>query len=182
MTTPTTPPGGVPTTSSGVPTTPGGMPVPTPDGIPLTPPGGLPLPLTDVEVEDTEAAAPQPVAAAAPETAPLISYAGRRFRPVGDEPGPDGAATSVGHYHQDGDLVWAEFSGTAIRTGRLVGTCRPDGTIDAAYCMVTSAGEVTAGECVSTPSVLADGRVRLAEQWQRLDGSAGISEIEEIAE
>jgi hypothetical protein len=111
-----------------------------------------------------------------------INYSGRRFRPVGDQPGPDGAATSVGQYQQDGNLVWAEFSGSAVRAGRLVGTCRPDGTIDAVYCMVTATGETIAGGCVSTPTLLGDGRVRLTEQWQRLDGSAGVSQIEEITE
>ena len=114
-------------------------------------------------------------------TAPArISYGGRRFRPVGDEPTADGAATSVGDYHQDGDLVWAEFSGSAVRAGRLVGTCRPDGVIDAVYCMVTADGRAIAGGCVSTPTVLADGRVRLVERWRRLDGENGVSEIEEI--
>src|SRR5690348_8931019 len=103
MTTPTTPPGGVPTT-------PAGIPVPTPDGVPVTPPGGLPLPPTDAEIDDPLTAVPKPAAAPPSGTQPRVSYAGRRFRPVGDEPGPDGAASSVGHYHDDGDLVWAEFS------------------------------------------------------------------------
>jgi hypothetical protein len=110
-----------------------------------------------------------------------IHYGGRRFRPAGAVPA-DGAAAPVGEYHQDGDLVWAEFSGAGIRVGRLVGTCRPDGVIDAAYCLVTAAGETAAGACVSTPSTLADGRLRLTEQWRRLDGSSGVSHIEEIVE
>jgi hypothetical protein len=109
-----------------------------------------------------------------------VSYGERHFRPVGDEPGPDGRWPSVGHYHQDGDLVWAEFSGSAVRAGRLVGSCRPDGIIDAAYCMVTADGEVLSGGCVSSPERLPDGRIRLVEQWRRLDGASGVSQIEEI--
>ena len=108
-----------------------------------------------------------------------INYGGRRFRPAG---APPGAPTSVGRYHQDGDLVWAEFAGPEIRAGRLVGNCRPDGVIEAAYCYLTTAGETIAGACVSTPTVLDDGRVRLTERWRRLDGSSGVSHIEEIAE
>jgi len=106
-----------------------------------------------------------------------VDYDGRRFRSADH---PAGADAPVGHYHQDGDLVWAEFSGAAVRAGRLVGACRPDGAIDAAYCMVTAGGETIAGACVSTPTVLADGRVRLAEHWRRLDGSSGVSHIEEV--
>ncbi|MFL6136546.1 MAG: hypothetical protein ACJ74O_01945 [Frankiaceae bacterium] len=108
----------------------------------------------------------------------VIDYDGRRFRPLGAERG----TSTLGAYHQDGDLVWADFSGPAVRAGRLVGTCRPDGVIDAAYCFVTADGETVAGACISTPTVLADGRVRLAERWRRLDGSSGVSQIEEVAE
>ena len=105
----------------------------------------------------------------------MLSYDGRRFGPVGAPPG-----SSVGTYHQDGPLVWAEFGGTSVRTGRLVGTCDPAGVITAAYCMVTAAGDSVAGECTSTPSTLPDGRVALTEQWRRLDGSSGVSHIEEL--
>ena len=96
-------------------------------------------------------------------------------------PTADGRAdAATGHYHQDGDLVWAQFAGPGVRSGWLVGTCCPDGFIDAAYCMVTSDGTAIAGNCESTPTLLADGRVRLTEHWRRLDGSMGISVLEEI--
>jgi hypothetical protein len=105
----------------------------------------------------------------------LPEYGGRRFRPVGD-----GAAGTEGRYFQDGDLVWAEFSGAAVRAGRLVGTRRPDGALDAAYCFLTAAGETVAGACLTTPELLADGRLLLTEHWRRLDGSSGVSRIEEV--
>ena len=105
----------------------------------------------------------------------LPEYGGRRFRPVGD-----GAPGAEGRYFQDGDLVWAEFSGAAVRAGRLVGTRRPDGALDAAYCFLTAAGETVAGACLTTPELLADGRLLLTEHWRRLDGSSGVSRIEEV--
>ena len=111
----------------------------------------------------------------------LVDYGGRRFRPVGSRPGLAGAKIAVGHYHQEGDLVWAEFSSAAVRVGRLVGTCRPDGILDAAYCLVTTEGEAVAGACVSTPTLLTDGTVRLTERWRRLDGSTGVLHLEEVA-
>jgi hypothetical protein len=107
-----------------------------------------------------------------------VDYDGRRFRPVDAEHG----TFSLGVYHQQGDLVWADFSSATVRIGRLVGSCRSDGVIDAAYCFVTADGETIAGVCVSTPTMLGDGRVRLAEHWRRMDGSSGVSEIEEIEE
>lgn len=108
----------------------------------------------------------------------MADYDGRTFQPAGDP--PVGGSPPTGHYHQDGDVIWAEFSGGAIRAGRLVGTARPDGSIDAAYCFVTAAGDAVAGGCLSTPTVLPDGRVRLTEHWQRLDGSSGVSHVEEM--
>jgi hypothetical protein len=113
---------------------------------------------------------------------PRIDYEGRRFQPVEARPADGGADTAVGHYHQDSDLVWAQFAGSGVRSGWLVGTCSPDGVIDAAYCMVTSDGDAIAGNCQSTPTLLADGRVRLTEHWRRQDGSAGVSQLEEVAE
>lgn len=107
---------------------------------------------------------------------PGVEYGGRRFRPVGS--GPGGVE---GRYFQDGDLVWAEFSGPEVRAGRLVATRRPDGVLDAAYCFVTAAGETVAGACLTTPEPLPDGRLRLTERWRRLDGSAGVSHLEEVA-
>ena len=78
--------------------------------------------------------------------------------------------------------MWAEFSGPTVRVGRLVGTCRDDGLINAAYCMVTTDGETAAGTCMSEPTVLPDGRVQLTERWRRISGSTGVSYLEEIVE
>lgn len=108
-----------------------------------------------------------------------IDYDGRRFRPTTALAGAD---VATGKYHQSDDLVWAEFSGAGVLAGRLVGTCGPDGVIDATYCLVTKDGCTAAGACVSTPTVLADGRIRLHERWRRLDGTSGESHIEEVAE
>jgi hypothetical protein len=116
-----------------------------------------------------------------------VHYGGRRFRSA-DEPAgaetsagsPVSTASAVGRYFQDGDLVWAEFSGGTVRAGRLVGTRRPDGALDAAYCYLTAAGETVAGACRTVPELLADGRLRLTEHWRRLDGSTGVSHVEEV--
>jgi hypothetical protein len=110
---------------------------------------------------------------------PGVDYDGLLFRPA---VAGGGQASATGRYHQDGDLVWAEYSGAGVSAGRLVGTCRPDGTIHAAYCQVSRDGEVVAGSCVSVPSTLPDGRVRLEERWHRMDGSSGVSYVEEVRE
>lgn len=110
-----------------------------------------------------------------------FDYDGVRFRPVDAERAP-GAPSTVGLYRSRGGEVWAEFSGGSVRTGRLVGTTRPDGTIDGAYCQVYLDGSSAAGTLVSVPDRLPDGRMRLHEHWRRADGCSGVSVIEQIGE
>ena len=130
--------------------------------------------------------------------AALINYDGRRFRPIDGDPGGGepssgrypgseppaelhhGGELPSGRYHQYGDLVWVEIGGGDVRAGRLVGRVGRDGTLHATYCLVLADGELVAGKCISVPTVLADGRLRLEERWRRLDGSSGISWIEEV--
>lgn len=102
----------------------------------------------------------------------MIDYEGRRFRP---EEGGGTEAT----YHQDGDTVWAEFSGGEVKRGSLTGTCRPDGTLRFGYTMAMADGRLIVGSCTSTPTLLDDGRVVLTEQWERYVpvASAGTSRI-----
>lgn len=107
-----------------------------------------------------------------------ISYDGRRFSPVAEEP----HAVPVAHYHQAGDLIWGEFSGGEARRGTLVGTSDDAGEIRFAYCMVLDDGRIVTGLCHSVPEMLPDGRIRLAETWERYgsDASSGVSVLEEL--
>lgn len=108
-----------------------------------------------------------------------LAYDGRRFRSTATETA-SGADTPVGHYHQSGDLVWAEFSGGSVRLGRLAGRCAPSGELRAGYVQILTDGRTVSGEVVTTPTELPDGRLRLREDWRRSDGSSGISWVEEL--
>lgn len=107
----------------------------------------------------------------------MINYDGRRFRARGH--GPDAAITT---YRQDGDLLWAELSGSGVRRGALTGRCADDGCIEFAYTMVLDDGRVVAGRCRSTPEPLDDGRVALHETWERFPpyAAAGTAVLEEV--
>jgi hypothetical protein len=108
----------------------------------------------------------------------MVNYDGRTFRVGGQGTAPVPQA----RYHQDGNLVWAEFAGGHVRGGSLVGTCSPDGTLDFAYCMVYDSGEIVSGGCHSTPQFLDDGRIRLNEEWERYAPHAdrGFSFLDEV--
>jgi hypothetical protein len=112
---------------------------------------------------------------------PAFHYDNKRFRSRAAETATGGEGP-IGHYHQVGDLVWAEFAGGMVRRGSLVGTCASDGVLTLAYCQVLTTGEVISGECRSFPERLADGRIRLREEWRRYGPAAdiGVSYIEEL--
>lgn len=109
----------------------------------------------------------------------MMNYDNKRFRPVG---GRDGEESRVAVYRQQGDLLWGEFVGGHARRGVLTGTSAPDGRLEFGYCMVLDTGEVISGHCRSTPEILADGRIRLHEVWERYgaQASTGVSCVEEI--
>ena len=110
-----------------------------------------------------------------------ISYDGRIFHSAAAETADQHGGGPVGHYHQDGHVVWAEFAGGRVVRGALAGRRDRDGVLHLAYCQLLDDGSVVSGRCISYPTVLADGRVRLEERWERYGSHAGtgVSVIEE---
>jgi len=106
-----------------------------------------------------------------------INYDGRRFRRAG---APDGVVAS---YRQDGNLVWADFSGGHVLRGTLCGLRDEHDALDFAYTMVLASGEVISGHCVNTPQPREDGSLVLREQWERYGAHAasGVDYLEEVS-
>jgi hypothetical protein len=88
------------------------------------------------------------------------------------------------HYHQNGNVVTAEYLGGSVAQGHLIATISKDGCLNMRYHHVNKDGELMLGQCLSTPEILPDGRIRYYETWQWLSGdnSKGESIIEEIFE
>ncbi|HEX6280506.1 MAG TPA: hypothetical protein VFZ49_10905 [Pyrinomonadaceae bacterium] len=112
-----------------------------------------------------------------------ISYDNRRFRSVTTSETGEVSFETVFYYHQNADIVWAEYSGGQVERGSLVALVLDDGSLDMRYQHINVKGELMTGRCRSTPEVLSDGRLRLHEKWQWTSGdrSSGESIIEEIA-
>ena len=84
-------------------------------------------------------------------------------------------------YHQDGSVVWAEYSGGEIMKGFLLGTCDERGELEFTYMHLNRSMVSRTGRCHSVPEVLDDGRIRLNEKWEWADSKkTGESVIEEI--
>ncbi len=111
-----------------------------------------------------------------------IDYDGRKFASLQNSSSGEVGSETVFHYHQSGDIVWAEYSGGSIVRGQLIAKCDPVGVLDMRYQHINANGDLMTGECLSTPEVLTDGRLRLYEKWQWTSGdrSKGESVIEEV--
>ena len=111
-----------------------------------------------------------------------FDYEGRTFRSVTNSATGDVGAETLFQYHQQGRMVWAEYSGGRIVKGTLLALMDDDGCLDMRYQHINSAGELMTGSCRSVPERTIDGRYRLRESWRWTcgDGSRGESVVEEV--
>ena len=111
-----------------------------------------------------------------------INYDGRLFSPVANTDNGEVSSSTVFHYRQRGNVVWATYEGGDISFGTLVAKVDEEGRLDMRYSHVNRNGELMTGRCESTPEALPDGRLRLHERWQWTsgDGSRGESIVEEV--
>jgi hypothetical protein len=108
------------------------------------------------------------------------SLEGRRFAVVDNASGEVDAAT-VFTYHEEGDVIWAQYAGGGVRVGFLVGTREAD-QLDFRYTQLNPAGETSTGHCLTRIEQLHDGRLRLNEKWEwESRDRSGTSVVEEIA-
>ncbi len=56
-----------------------------------------------------------------------INYDNKTFRSVSNTDNGEVSGDTVFEYHQDGDLVWAEYSGGEIVRGNLIAKILEDG-------------------------------------------------------
>lgn len=111
-----------------------------------------------------------------------ISFDNRNFRSIENSRSGEVGSETIFHYHQDGDVVWGEYSGGEIVRGALIAKVLSDDSLDMRYQHVNRSGELMTGICTSIPELLTDSRVRLHETWRWTcgDHSSGESIIEEI--
>ena len=112
-----------------------------------------------------------------------INYNNRKFTSVSNSGSGEVDGNTIFNYNQDGNVLWATYSGGAIKFGTLTGLVHEDGSLDFRYSHVNTDDIIMTGQCKSTPEQLADGRIRLHEKWQWTSGdmSSGNSIVEEIA-
>ena len=109
------------------------------------------------------------------------NYHNRFFRSVANSADGEVGAETEFHYRQDGDVIWATYSGGEVRFGTLVGIVEKSNNLRFSYSHVNVRGEIRSGTCTAVPESLSDGRLRLHETWQWIEGGEmGQSVVEEI--
>lgn len=112
----------------------------------------------------------------------MLNYNNRYFRPVVNTENGEVSGETLFHYHQQGNIVTAEYSGGDVVQGHLIAKVDEQGRLDMRYHHVNVRGELQTGVCLSEPELLPDGRIRLHEKWQWTSGdkSQGASIVEEV--
>ncbi|WMJ73191.1 n-acetylglutamate synthase [Cytophagaceae bacterium ABcell3] len=112
----------------------------------------------------------------------MINYNNRTFKSIGNSENGEVSDETVFHYFQEGNIVWANYSGGQITKGTLIAKAAPNGVLEMVYQHINKDNEIRTGKCTSTPEVLPDGKVKLHESWQWTSGdfSEGNSVIIEV--
>ena len=111
----------------------------------------------------------------------LINYNGRKFVSVENTANGEVSSKTLFEYKQEGNILFATYSGGEIVKGTLIGIVRDNGNLEFRYNHVNERNEIRGGQCTSTPETLPDGRLRLHESWKWTDtDQEGKSIIEEI--
>lgn len=111
-----------------------------------------------------------------------INYDSKHFVPKMNTENGEVNHQTIFTYHQDGNLIWAEYSGGEVTTGYLIGKVSDNGELDFHYQHINTNHQVRIGKCHSVPVVLDNGKIELHEEWQWLNGnmSSGSSVIIEV--
>lgn len=119
-----------------------------------------------------------------PDSGVAVNYDGKVFSAVSNTENGEASSETLFRYHQEGSIVYAEYSGGEIARGFLVGTCDQEGNLDFVYQHINRDLLVRTGKCRSVPEFMADIRIRLHENWQWTNGdqSSGSSIIEEVTQ
>jgi len=111
-----------------------------------------------------------------------INLNNKKFKALDNSSNGDVTSDTIFHYRQEGNKVWATYSGGNIELGTLIGKLA-DNKIILIYQQLNQKGEFLTGFC-NTEIIIKNGMIRLNETWQWTckDYSKGHSLLEEIKE
>ncbi|WP_252732457.1 MULTISPECIES: n-acetylglutamate synthase [Cellulophaga] len=111
-----------------------------------------------------------------------MNYNHKTFKPIQNSENGETSSETIFKYQQSGNILTSEYSGGQIISGHLIGLVDNKGIIEMRYHQVNKKRELMTGECISTPEILPNGKIRLYESWKWTSGnqSKGKSILEEV--
>lgn len=111
-----------------------------------------------------------------------MNYNNKKFKPIENSENSETTDETIFEYKQNGNILTSEYRGGKIVSGHLIGLVDEDGTIEMRYHQVNTNGELMTGICFSKPEIIANGKIRLHEEWKWTSGdkTSGTSILEEL--
>lgn len=111
-----------------------------------------------------------------------MNYNNRKFKPIENSENSETTEDTIFEYKQNGNILTSEYRGGKIVSGHLIGLVDDNGTIEMRYHQVNTNGELMTGICFSKPEIIANGKIRLHEEWKWTSGdkTSGKSILEEL--
>ncbi|MDR2892462.1 MAG: n-acetylglutamate synthase [Deltaproteobacteria bacterium] len=115
-------------------------------------------------------------------TGQSINYEGRIFTALANSESGEVSGQTLFYYHQEAEVLWAEYYGGEVLKGFLVGKVLEGGRLEFFYQHINQNMELRLGQCKTVPELLPDGRLRLHEDWKWMNGGlqSGTSTLEEV--
>ncbi len=111
-----------------------------------------------------------------------INLNNKKFKSQSNSSNGEVSDETIFIYHQQDDMVWAEYSGGQILKGTLIGKI-VDNHLEFVYQHINVDQEIMTGKCISHPEINLEGQLILNENWQWTcrDHSKGNSTLIEIS-
>ncbi len=112
----------------------------------------------------------------------IINYHNKIFRAESNTENGEVENSTLFHYRQKNNIIWATYQGKNIRFGTLTGIILDNGYLKFSYQHINIDNEIMTGKCISVPEILPNKKIRLHETWEWTckDFSKGQSSIVEI--
>lgn len=112
----------------------------------------------------------------------MINLNNKKFTSIENTSNGEVSGESIFNYYQNGNQVWADYSGGSVIKGHLIAIMDTLGNLEMRYHHINKENQIMTGKCNSKPEVLNDGRIRFHETWEWTSGdcSTGESIVEEI--
>ena len=108
-----------------------------------------------------------------------INYDNKIFTSIENTENGEVNNETVFYYHQNKEIIWAEYNGGLIKKGFLLGLVKENGQLEFNYEHLNINNEMRTGICKSTSKRMENKKIELSEKWEWTNGdkSKGESKI-----